>query len=85
MSGPFYAGLVYLRSTGVTDALITQEPRLVSYLRHYYRLPELPDEDAIRRIAEPWRPFRSWAGVLFRVAGDRAGLEVGPPAAAKRL
>jgi hypothetical protein len=23
---------------------------------------------------EPWRPFRTWAGVLFRVAGDRDGL-----------
>jgi DNA-3-methyladenine glycosylase II len=73
--GPVYAGLVYLRATGVTDALTASEPRLASYLRHYYRLAETPDAQAIRRIAEPWRPFRTWAGVLFRVAGDRDGLE----------
>jgi hypothetical protein len=74
--GPMYASLVYLRATGVTDALICSEPRLASYLRHYYQLPEIPDAREIGRIAEPWRPFRTWAGVLFRVAGDRAGLAV---------
>jgi DNA-3-methyladenine glycosylase II len=79
--GPVYAGLVYLRATGVTDALISSEPRLASYLRHYYELPELPDQQTIGRIAEPWRPFRTWAGVLFRVAGDRDGLAVEQPPA----
>jgi DNA-3-methyladenine glycosylase II len=76
---PVYAGLVYLRATGVTDALIGDEPRLACYLRYFYQLPELPDRQALERIAEPWRPFRTWAGVLFRVAGDREGLPVGPP------
>jgi DNA-3-methyladenine glycosylase II len=74
--GPVYAGLVYLRATGVTDALIGDEPRLASYLRHYYQLPQFPDRRDLERIAEPWRPFRTWAGVLFRVAGDRDGLPV---------
>jgi DNA-3-methyladenine glycosylase II len=68
--GPVYAGLILLRSTGVRDALTLGEPRLPSYLRHYYSLPEIPGDEAIRRLAEPWRPFRTWAGVLFRVAGD---------------
>jgi DNA-3-methyladenine glycosylase II len=77
--GPFYAGLVYLRATGVTDALIDTEPRLASHLRYYYQLTELPNQLAIKRIAEPWRPFRTWAGVLFRLAGDRAGLPVQRP------
>ena len=72
--GPVYAGLVELRSTGVGDALTLAEPRLPSYLKHYYGLPEAPDAETIRRLAEPWRPFRTWAGVLFRVAGDRDGL-----------
>ena len=72
--GPVYAGLVELRSTGVSDALTAAEPRLPSYLKHYYALPEVPDTETIRRIAEPWRPYRTWAGVLFRVAGDRDGL-----------
>jgi DNA-3-methyladenine glycosylase II len=84
--GPVYAGLIFLRSTGVTDALTLGEPRLPSYLRHYYSLPEIPDDEAVRRIAEPWRPFRTWAGVLIRVAGDADELpwEPGPREGARR-
>jgi DNA-3-methyladenine glycosylase II len=72
--GPVYATLVYLRSTGVIDALTLGEPRLADYIRHYYGLPEPPSAAAMERIAERWRPFRTWAAVLFRVAGDRDGL-----------
>lgn len=78
--GPVYAMLVYLRATGVTDALALGEPRLARYLRHYYDLPSAPDTETITRLAEPWRPFRTWAGVLFRVAGDREGLPFDEPA-----
>jgi DNA-3-methyladenine glycosylase II len=72
--GPVYSMLVYGRSTGVADALAIGEPRLAGYLRHYYDLAETPDAATITALAEPWRPFRTWAGVLFRLAGDRAGL-----------
>ncbi len=74
--GPVYTMLVYLRSVGVTDALVVGEPMLAGYLRHYYGLAETPDAPTVERLAEPWRPFRTWAGVLFRVAGDRQGLPV---------
>jgi 3-methyladenine DNA glycosylase/8-oxoguanine DNA glycosylase len=30
----------------------------------------------IERIAEGWRPYRTWAAVLIRAAGDRQGLAV---------
>lgn len=82
--GPVYAMLVYLRSTGVKDAAALGEPRLASYLRHYYGLANTPDTDEIRRLAEAWRPFRTWASVLFRVAGDRDGLPFDEPAARRR-
>lgn len=72
--GPVYATLVYLRSTGVTDSLTLGEPRLADYLRYFYDLPETPSAAEITQIAERWRPFRTWAAVLFRVAGDREGL-----------
>jgi DNA-3-methyladenine glycosylase II len=72
--GPFYAGLVLLRASGVSDALSLEEPRLRGYLRHYYGLPAEPDDAVVRRIAEPWRPFRTWAAVLIRASGDRDGL-----------
>jgi DNA-3-methyladenine glycosylase II len=78
--GPVYAMLVYLRATGVTDALALGEPRLAGCLRHYYDLPAAPDTETITRLAEPWRPFRTWASVLFRVAGDREGLPLDEPA-----
>jgi DNA-3-methyladenine glycosylase II len=78
--GPAYSMLVYLRSTGVTDGLALGEPRLAGYLRHYYGLAETPDATTMEKLAEPWRPFRTWAGVLFRVAGERAGLPFDQPA-----
>jgi DNA-3-methyladenine glycosylase II len=77
--GPVYSMLVYLRSTGVTDGLATGEPRLAGYLRHYYGLASTPGAAEVERIAEPWRPFRTWAGVLFRAAGDREGLPFEQP------
>jgi DNA-3-methyladenine glycosylase II len=77
--GPVYSMLVYLRSTGVTDGLAVGEPRLAGYLRHYYGLASTPDVAEVERIAEPWRPFRTWAGVLFRAAGDRAELPFEQP------
>jgi DNA-3-methyladenine glycosylase II len=77
--GPVYSMLVCLRSTGVTDALATGEPRLAGYLRHYYGLAAPPDAAEVERIAEAWRPFRTWAGVLFRASGDREGLPFEQP------
>ena len=77
--GPVYSMLVYMRSTGVTDGLAVGEPRLAGYLRHYYGLATTPDAAELERIAQPWRPFRTWAGVLFRAAGDREGLPFEQP------
>jgi DNA-3-methyladenine glycosylase II len=79
--GPVYATLVYLRATGVTDALTLGEPRLANYLQHYYGLPAAADGETIQQLAEKWRPFRTWASVLFRVAGDRDGLPFDQPPA----
>jgi DNA-3-methyladenine glycosylase II len=50
------------------------EPRLASYVPHFYGAgpaPASPEE--LARVAENWRPFRTWAAVLIRAAGDRAG------------
>lgn len=73
--GPMYATLVLLRSTGVSDVLTFGEPRLAGYVAHFYgtgAAPASPEE--LARVAENWRPFRTWAAVLIRAAGDRAGL-----------
>ena len=51
------------------------EPRLPSYVSQFYGLgPAAASREQIQRISEGWRPFRTWASVLIRVAGDRAGL-----------
>ena len=72
--GPTYGGLILLRSTGATDILTLAEPRLPVYVAHFYGLrgPATPAE--LERIADAWRPFRTWTSVLIRVAGDRAGI-----------
>ena len=69
--------LILLRATGVTDVLTSGEPRLPSYVAHFYGTgpgPATPAE--LERITEGWHPFRTWTAVLVRVAGDRLGLPV---------
>jgi DNA-3-methyladenine glycosylase II len=76
--GPMYAGLILLRSTGSTDILTFGEPRLPSYVSHFYGLAHAAGPNELAGIAEMWRPFRTWAAVLLRVAGDRDGIAWGP-------
>jgi DNA-3-methyladenine glycosylase II len=70
--GPFYAGLVVLRATGFADAaLMSPEPRVMTRVAQLYGLPEPPTLVRFNELAENWRPFRTWAAVLIRLAGDR--------------
>jgi DNA-3-methyladenine glycosylase II len=68
--GPFYAGLIRLRATGVTDDLVAGEPRLGAIVRRLYQLDAEPDAAVFRQLAEPWRPFRTWVAVLARAAAS---------------
>jgi DNA-3-methyladenine glycosylase II len=73
--GPMYATLILLRATGVADMLTSTEPRLPGYVAHFYGTgPEPASREEVERIAEGWRPYRTWAAVLLRAAGDRLGL-----------
>lgn len=69
--GPFYAALVVIRACGFTDVLPTQEPRFLDLVRRLHHLDAPPSEAELTRIAEPWRPFRTWAAVLVRAAGEQ--------------
>ena len=71
--GPFYASLVVLRASGFADApLLVPEPKLLGHLAHFYALTEPPGlHDQYLSLAERWRPFRTWATVLIRLAGER--------------
>jgi DNA-3-methyladenine glycosylase II len=70
--GPFYAGLIVLRATGFADALAgLPEPKGAAFAAHYYGRAEPLDGEAFAELAERWRPFRTWAAVLIRLAGTR--------------
>jgi DNA-3-methyladenine glycosylase II len=73
--GPAYATLILVRATGGTDILTLTEPRLPEYVSHFYGLgPEPATIEQLAEVAQGWQPFRTWAAVLVRVAGDRQGL-----------
>jgi len=76
--GPFYSALVVVRGTGFTDVLPVQEPRALELTAQLYQLDAPPGPDEFAKIAEPWRPFRTWAVVLIRAAAGRIPGEDAP-------
>ena len=73
--GPFSSSLIVLRAVGFTDVLPFEQPLVQRAVERAYEITTPLTPDQFRELAEPWRPFRTWATVLLRVAGDRA--EVG--------
>jgi len=70
--GPFYAGLIVLRAAGFADAILSvPEAKGLAHTQRFYGLDRSPTLDEFAALAEPWRPFRTWAIVLIRLAGDR--------------
>jgi DNA-3-methyladenine glycosylase II len=63
--GTWSADGILIRGCGTTDALPISEPRLALALRDAYRLARVPSDAEVRRIAESWRPFRTWVSVLL--------------------
>ncbi|GAB3138020.1 DNA-3-methyladenine glycosylase family protein [Microbispora hainanensis] len=76
--GPFSAGLILIRGAGAPDAFPGDEPRLFAILRKAYGLPEDASPAVYRKVAEAWRPYRSWASFLFRASGYGAADEARP-------
>ncbi len=69
--GPFYASLIIIRAAGFTDVLPADEPLARDLVTQLYHLDQPCDAAELERIAEPWRPYRTWAVVLVRAAGHR--------------
>jgi DNA-3-methyladenine glycosylase II len=83
--GPTYSMLILLRSTGATDIITGLEPRMPSYLAHFYGLGTEATPQQITEIMDRWRPYRTWSSVLTRVAGDSLGLPLpAAPSSANR-
>jgi DNA-3-methyladenine glycosylase II len=64
--GPFSADLILIRGAGDPDAFPRTELRLQRAMMRAYGIG--PDLAAMERIADGWRPFRSWVGLLLRNA-----------------
>lgn len=69
--GPFYASLIVIRAVGFTDVLPADEPLARDLVTRLYGLDHPCEPADLERIAEPWRPYRTWATVLIRAAGQR--------------
>ncbi len=63
--GPWTADAILMRGSGLTDLLPISEPTLRSAIQLAYELEALPDDETVSRIAETWRPFRTWVSVLL--------------------
>jgi DNA-3-methyladenine glycosylase II len=63
--GPWTADAILLRGCGPTDELPLSEPTFHEAVRTVYGLGHTPDDREVQRIAEAWRPFRTWVSVLL--------------------
>ncbi|HMH90234.1 MAG TPA: hypothetical protein VK586_04025 [Streptosporangiaceae bacterium] len=69
--GPFYSELIVIRATGFADVLPTSEPKALDLAGRLYGLGGPATSEQLRQLAEPWRPFRTWAAVLIRAVTPR--------------
>ena len=71
--GPFSSSLIVLRAVGFTDVLPVEQPMVQRAVEQAYAITTPLSSEQFAALAEPWRPFRTWATVLMRVAGERSG------------
>jgi DNA-3-methyladenine glycosylase II len=76
--GPFYSELIVIRATGFADVLPTAEPRALALAGELYGLGGPATPGQLRTLAEPWKPFRTWAVVLIRAVTARLSADTTP-------
>ena len=76
--GPFTAQGIVVRGAGEPDHLATAEPRMAQAAALAYGVDEPLAPEELTRRAEAWRPYRSWVGVLLRLALEDASHETRP-------
>ena len=64
--GAWSSGHILLRGAGLADELPLADPRSRDAVQLAYDLSAPPDDAEFQRIAEAWRPYRTWAVVLLR-------------------
>ena len=64
--GDFSAELILLRGACIPDGLPRHEPRLARAVADAYGREGPLDQAELERIADAWRPYRTWVSVLLR-------------------
>ncbi|MCA1683353.1 MAG: DNA-3-methyladenine glycosylase 2 family protein [Actinobacteria bacterium] len=64
--GPFTAQGILFRGAGLVDE-VTDDEVTAQAVQRAYDLPDLPDRSEVLRIADGWRPFRTWCLVLLHI------------------
>jgi DNA-3-methyladenine glycosylase II len=74
--GPFYASLITIRASGFVDVAPTDESNALQLAGQLYgpyvygsTVPFTPEQ--FTKLAEGWKPFRTWAAVLLRSTGPK--------------
>lgn len=73
--GPFGAELILIRGATHPDLFPTHEPRLHEEIVRAYKLHD-GSLATLQRIADGWRPFRSWVALLLRVGREDETAEI---------
>ncbi|MGH3757058.1 DNA-3-methyladenine glycosylase family protein [Actinophytocola sp.] len=73
--GPFSAELILLRGAGHPDGFPTAEARLHDEMAHAYGLSE-PTVADLARVADAWRPYRTWVSLLLRTRREEETAEI---------
>jgi DNA-3-methyladenine glycosylase II len=69
--GPFYSALIVVRACGNADVLSVKETMSRAAAAELYGWTTEPSDEEYAALAERWRPFRTWAGVMMRAVGGR--------------
>lgn len=69
--GPFYSALVVIRACGHADVLSLAEGHSRQAVQHLYGLAAEPTDAEMERLADGWRPFRTWILVMLRALEGR--------------
>jgi DNA-3-methyladenine glycosylase II len=70
--GAFIAQGILIRGASLPDAVSDDDVTLQA-VQYAYSLPQAPDRETILRMAENWRPYRSWATVTLHMWLRREG------------
>jgi DNA-3-methyladenine glycosylase II len=71
--GPFYAELITARALGHADVLATREPRIRKLAAHLIGRSEPLSDTDFDRLADTWRPWRTWVAVALRAGATELG------------